>query len=71
MYVCMYVRSAGLVLHPRVIRLTREYQKKHYLNRNVHLWPLSFLPKTLAEGLIRQFQQWCSGILFYDGTNII
>jgi hypothetical protein len=47
-----FIWSAGLVAHPDFASRTKSYLKLKKMEHNVHLWPLQFLSKSMAESLM-------------------
>ena len=53
--------SAGLITHSSFIRDTLTYQQQKGLQKNVHLWPLRFLPSMWSEHLLSRFRHFAHG----------
>ena len=53
--------SAGLITHSSFVRDTLAYQRQKGLQKNVHLWPLRFLPPMWSECLMSRFRHFSHG----------
>lgn len=53
--------SAGLITHTRFIRDTLAYHRQKHMQKNVHLWPLTYLPPRIAEAAVARFSHFSHG----------